>query len=788
MSNAVSQRALDAGGDGQFVTRLSGPAAWGVPGGPNLASMSNAAGGDLRLFASGGPGLALQAGSGNVGVGTLAPAYPLDVSGAIRASYFVDPSGNRLLANAAAMWSSGATAFRRDDGVALSVGSGGSLTCRYFWFGAMVTAEIKMTLGSGASLGLSTQGWCWTLPVPPAATSMDANVGSAVLRSSGGVCYVGAAYSTAYSTVKVCLDGVSSIGVTLDAPFAWQTGDSLSLLLSYEASGVQQPAYAVPVGLTQSATAGSNCLGLGLAPGAAAPAGSFVVAGSVGIGGVFNPSVALDVSGSICATGSVLGSVGTFAQLYASNVAVLGSIETVNAYETHSSNVTIANAGTGPALLVSQTETGPLGPQPVAAFYAGSNVAVFVDSLGHVGIGKGSAGSNVALDVSGSVAVSGPLGTLPVAQFSAGSNVALVVDGAGNVAIGGKTAAAAAYALDVSGSIQATGLNVSGTSAITLASGTAAQKPSAPIAGMMRYNTTLSQIEYYSGSAWASIPGVTGNAKVSGGNYASNVSGYNVLYFTSSETLTVSVAGNVEVLVVAGGGGGGCRFGGGGGAGGVVYYPSYNIASGAYAITVGAGGSGGLTDQTRGSNGGNSSLGSLITAIGGGGGGCENLTGLTGGSGGGGGYSGGKTPGDGTVGQGFAGGSGWANPTRVNGGGGGAGGIGKGYGTRGDGGDGIPCFITGVPTFYGGGGGGSDCRTDSSGQGAGIQAAGYGGKGGGGWGGGGNSTGYTDPRPGTGVAGDPNTGGGGGGGSYYSPIGNPGGNGGSGIVIVRSLK
>ena len=439
---------------------------------------------------------------GSFGVGGIsAPAYPLDVSGVCRASYFVDPSGNRLLANAAARWSTGACAFKRDDGAALSVGSGGSLTCRYFWFGAMVTAEIKMVVGgSGANLGISSQqGWCWTLPVPPAATSMDANIGTALLRhvSGGtpGVHYTGVAFSTADGTaVKVGLESVSTTGVSPLTPFAWAAGDSISLLLSYEASGVQQPAYVVPVGLTQSATAGSNCLGLGLAPGAAAPLSSFVVAGSVGIGGISTPSATLDVSGSIhasnvyisgqltssnvvtgavyssgqltssnvvtgglcgCITdsltttssvwaasatalsnvnaaalsalsnvnaaalsalsnvnavaaaalpkagGTVVGALTILGHLFTSNVSVMGAMEIVNAYETHTSNLVIVNTGPGPALSVTQTESTA---QPVAAFYAGSNLALMVTSAGQVGIGKSSA--SCALDVSGGVNVS----------------------------------------------------------------------------------------------------------------------------------------------------------------------------------------------------------------------------------------------------------------------------------------------------------------------------------------------------------------------------------------------
>lgn len=66
----------------------------------------------------------------------------------------------------------------------------------------------------------------------------------------------------------------------------------------------------------------------------------------------------------------------------------MGAMAVVSAYETHSSNLVINNQGTGPALSVTQTESTA---QPVAAFYAGSNLALMVTSAGQVGIGKPSA-------------------------------------------------------------------------------------------------------------------------------------------------------------------------------------------------------------------------------------------------------------------------------------------------------------------------------------------------------------------------------------------------------------
>ena len=324
-------------------------------------------------------------------------------------------------------------------------------------------------------------------------------------------------------------------------------------------------------------------------------------------------------------------------------------------------------------------------------------------------------------------------------------------------------------------------LHINDTGAMIIPSGTTAQLPSAPVPGMVRFNIDTKKLQYYNSFEWTSIGGISAQ----GGNSTVDLGGYRIHIYTSSGSFTVNTGGAVEYLVVAGGGGGGCRFGGGGGAGGLLYSGSYNIANGTYAITIGAGGAGGPTNNTRGSSGNNSSIGSIIVATGGGGGAAENVTALAGGSGGGGSYSS-ITAGTGTSGQGFNGGTGQAS-IRVNGGGGGSAELGKGSGTRPDGGNGLQYSVSGSPVYYAGGGGGADNRIDSAGFGG--PTAGNGGLGGGGQGGGGESSGQADARSGTGVSGTTNTGGGGGGGSYIPAIagGRPGGAGGSGIVIIRYL-
>ena len=302
-------------------------------------------------------------------------------------------------------------------------------------------------------------------------------------------------------------------------------------------------------------------------------------------------------------------------------------------------------------------------------------------------------------------------------------------------------------ALDVYGS--------SGTGAENLPSGTTAQRPSSPVAGANRFNSTLGLAEYYTGTQWAPY-----------GNLS---------------------ASSVSYLIVGGGGSGGGDLGGGGGAGGVLASTASVTSGTSYTITVGAGGA--QTGTTRGSNtvgnSGTSSTAFSLTAVGGGGGGAYANTsgsisnGQSGGSGGGGsGYDAPATGngGSGTSGQGYAGGMAGLPASSYNaGGGGGAGGVGANSVTGntggGAGGVGVSSSISGSAVFYGGGGGGSSYGGSTG------TAGGVGGNGGGGNGGFGSTAN-------NGTAGTVNRGGGGGGGAYNISVPQYGYAGGSGIVVV----
>ena len=290
------------------------------------------------------------------------------------------------------------------------------------------------------------------------------------------------------------------------------------------------------------------------------------------------------------------------------------------------------------------------------------------------------------------------------------------------------------------GTVGTTQLDVtggSGTGASQLPTGTTAQRPTGA-AGLVRYNSTNGNPEWYSPNAGAWLP------------------------FSTSQSYTASY------VVVAGGGGGsgGVANGngtGGGGAGGFRAGTLSLTLNTTYTVTVGAGGSAG-GNNANGGVGSNSVFGS-ITSAGGGFGSTYATTGGSGGSGGGGGA--GQNGGSGTSGQGNNGGAGYgANYPYRGGGGGGASAAGGDGLASGNGGAGTATTISGSSVTYAGGGGGGAFTGYSGGSG-----------GAGGGGSGGNGTG-------AGSAGTANTGGGGGAGGWASSSFGVGAAGGSGIVVI----
>jgi hypothetical protein len=307
-----------------------------------------------------------------------------------------------------------------------------------------------------------------------------------------------------------------------------------------------------------------------------------------------------------------------------------------------------------------------------------------------------------------------------------------------------------------------------------------------------------------------------------GGEIVFDRGGYRIHIFKASGIFTSYGVTTADVLLVAGGGGGGNDNAGGGGAGGLIFRPGMTISNGEKAVVIGQGGLGSPTQTVLATDGSNSTFNGL-TALGGGNGAigyAHSTYGVagTGGSGGGGqgewsgGYSGanGLQPsqsGDsGTYGYGNRGGNGNSG----GGGGGGAGAVGNNYNgsTGGDGGEGKYFATSGGTTYnfltmygycgvgdnnpkaiegqnwtnrlYFAGGGGGGNGNDNTGRAV----------GGNGGGGGALGTyipssapdgGPSDPKNGL-----PNTGGGGAGGTASgSHQWEHGGNGGTGVCIIR---
>ena len=235
-------------------------------------------------------------------------------------------------------------------------------------------------------------------------------------------------------------------------------------------------------------------------------------------------------------------------------------------------------------------------------------------------------------------------------------------------------------------------LTVAGTDYVLMPVGTTGQRPTTPAAGMTRYNSTTTLLEYYNGTNWIN---------------ASN--GYSVDY-----------------LVVAGGGGSGkpnpgSDRAGAGGAGGLLTLAGFfAVPTTAYTITIGAGGTAGSASAEA-TNGSNTVFGSFTTT-GGGAGGRYNGVGVAGGSGGGGGTTSALAGGAATSGQfGNIGGTGVSAGS--GGGGGGAGSAGSGSTA----GSGLSSSYSGSAVTYaaGGQGGSGSVGAANSGNGGGNLSTQY---------------------------------------------------------------
>jgi len=215
------------------------------------------------------------------------------------------------------------------------------------------------------------------------------------------------------------------------------------------------------------------------------------------------------------------------------------------------------------------------------------------------------------------------------------------------------------------------------------------------------------------------------------GGTVSEVDGYRVHTFNSSDDLIVDFEiATAELIILAGGGGSGKSgndSGGGGGGGGLLSsisgfnsgsatsaLASETLTPGTYTVTIGAGGAGAANNNVRGSSGSDTIFPTVGTAIGGGGGAGFNENAATGGSGGG---AGGGNRASGTSGQGFSGGV-----QNAGGGSGGGGSFTEGAQTNtenpSNGGKGTHNFLDQRGWGAGGGGGRRTSANNSSGGGS----------------------------------------------------------------------
>lgn len=228
------------------------------------------------------------------------------------------------------------------------------------------------------------------------------------------------------------------------------------------------------------------------------------------------------------------------------------------------------------------------------------------------------------------------------------------------------------------------GLTVGGTAAfnattaVKIPVGTTAERPGTPIAGQLRYNSTLDQAEVYSGTEWKAVGGSPFDAS---GGIETIVDGFKIHTFNVSGTFTPSLTkeGKIEYLVVGAGGAGAYNSiqGGGGGGGGDVKTGFMNISKGTSPINV-------IVGSAISGNG-TPSYFSTVTANGG-----SSGSGRSGGTSGSGNVGGGPSDGGGAGGGAM---SGEQVPRGVN-----LGGIG---------GKGIGSSISGFYKEYGGGGAGA---------------------------------------------------------------------------------
>lgn len=168
-----------------------------------------------------------------------------------------------------------------------------------------------------------------------------------------------------------------------------------------------------------------------------------------------------------------------------------------------------------------------------------------------------------------------------------------LISNPGNESIAGNLYVGGTQTLDGNLTVEGT-VRINSTDAIKIPVGTSAERPAIPEPGHLRYNSTLSVTEMYTGTEWKAVGGLpfdsSGGTVTTVGNFKIHTYTQSGIFVPSQERL-----GFVEALIVGGGGngtngaGGGSAPGGNGGAGGEVKFTAFYIPveSPPFAVTVG---------------------------------------------------------------------------------------------------------------------------------------------------------------------------------------------------------
>ena len=388
------------------------------------------------FFLGGDGGLAAVYTAGNVGVGTTNPLARLAIGGGSTdtTSALMFNSGDAAGNTDKLYWTNAANGSKIGHGTGWNVnhyagqsGMGaGATNGSFHFFTGDTTYNERVTVLNDGNVGIGSSAPRARLEVAGGAmlngtlTTNDygINAGTGTITAatfSGTATRVSQTLTRGTYLTGANYDGSSATTWDVDAT----TAATASKVVARDSAGAM---FAANVGIgTATARAPLDVVG-----------GAEFTAGNVGIG--------RDLSGGAPtrATLHVHGSILCETTLTTSNLVVLGSNLILNTTTSNTQQMTIANDGTGPALVVVQT-----GAQPIADFYDDASLALRIADGGFVGIGTDAPAHK--LDVVGAGAFSGTLYasnlvlTVPIGAgqwTTSGGDPTQIYYNGGNVGIG----------------------------------------------------------------------------------------------------------------------------------------------------------------------------------------------------------------------------------------------------------------------------------------------------------------------------------------------------------------